>query len=79
MSADDRYEPDNDASAEDAPSGNVKDNSHVSRTGQRHVPVVKDDAEIEDPIDPATADSDQTLGTVIMPPFSSIHPERSWK
>jgi len=37
------------------------DNDYVSRTGQSTIPVQKDEASIEDPIDPATADSDATL------------------
>lgn len=42
--------------------GDVKDDSYVSRTGQNQIPVQKDDKPIEDPIDPKTADSDETLG-----------------
>ena len=39
------------------------DNDYVSRTGQKeNVPVQTDEAAVEDPIDPATADSDATLG-----------------
>ena len=38
------------------------DNDYASRTGQSEIPVQKDDAPVEDPIDPSTADSDQTLG-----------------
>jgi hypothetical protein len=38
-------------------------NDYESRTGQKdHIPVVKDDADIEDPIDGETADSDAQLG-----------------
>lgn len=45
----------------DAPTGNVSDNNYTSRTGQSQIPVRKDDAPVEDPIDSATADSDETL------------------
>lgn len=39
-------------------------NDYESRTGQKdHIPVVKDDADIGDPIDGETADSDAQLGT----------------
>ena len=38
------------------------DNDYKSRTGQSEIPVVADDAAIEDPIDPDTADSDKQLG-----------------
>lgn len=38
-------------------------NDYESRTGQKdHIPVVKDDADVEDPIDANTADSDAQLG-----------------
>jgi len=37
------------------------DDSYVSRTGQSEIPVQKDGAAVEDPIDPRTADSDQML------------------
>ena len=40
----------------------VQDNGYVSRTGQSTIPVQKDSAAVEDPIDPATADSDEVLG-----------------
>lgn len=41
------------------------DNDYKSRTGQHHIPVQSDNAPVSDPIDPATADSDETLGTSI--------------
>ena len=38
-------------------------NDYESRTGQKdHIPVVKDDAGVDDPIDGNTADSDEQLG-----------------
>ncbi|TKA80463.1 hypothetical protein B0A49_00847 [Cryomyces minteri] len=37
------------------------DADYTSRTGQSEVPVQSDSAPVEDPIDPATADSDETL------------------
>jgi hypothetical protein len=64
MSADNRYEQQNDmATGADVPAGDAVDNDYVSRTGQKqYIPVQKDGAPVEDPIDPATADSDQQLG-----------------
>ena len=46
----------------EAPTGDVQDTEYVSRTGQSQIPVTKDDAPIEDPIDAETADSDKQLG-----------------
>ena len=46
----------------EAPRGDPVDNDYQSRTGQSQIPVQKDEAPVEDPIDPATADSDQQLG-----------------
>ena len=43
----------------DEPKG---DDAYVSRTGQEAIPVQKDDAPVEDPIDAETADSDEALG-----------------
>jgi len=61
-SADDQYEQQNDMTGGDVPAGDSMDNDYKSRTGQYEVPVQKDDAPVNDPIDPATADSDETLG-----------------
>lgn len=61
-SADDLYEHQNDTASRDVPAGDSIDNDYASRTGQSEVPVQKDDAPVDDPIDPATADSDATLG-----------------
>ena len=61
-SADDQYEQTNDAVGQGVPAGDSKDNDYVSRTGQSTIPVVSDQTSVEDPIDPATADSDATLG-----------------
>lgn len=47
---------------DEAPTGDVQDNDYVSRTGQSHIPVTKDSAPVEDPIDPNTADTDAQLG-----------------
>lgn len=44
------------------PSGDAGDNDYASRTGQYQIPVQKDEAPVEDPIDPNTADSDEQLG-----------------
>lgn len=63
MNADDQYEQQNDAVGGDVPAGDSKDDGYVSRTGQKtHIPVQKDSDPVEDPIDPANADSDQMLG-----------------
>ncbi|KAL8746391.1 MAG: hypothetical protein Q9190_001600 [Brigantiaea leucoxantha] len=60
-SADEQYEQQNDIPSGDVPAGDAMDNDYASRTGQSEIPVQKDDAPVEDPIDPSTADSDQTL------------------
>ena len=44
------------------PAGDPQVNDYVSRTGRSQIPVQKDEAGVEDPIDPATADSDEQLG-----------------
>jgi len=62
-SADDQYEQKNDVTGGDVPAGDSMDNDYKSRTGQSQKPVQSDTAPVEDPIDPATADSDETLGT----------------
>ena len=64
-SADDAYEQKNDATGGDVPAGDAVDNDYASRTGQSAIPVQKDEKPVEDPIDPATADSDKTLGMSI--------------
>ena len=53
------------------------DNDYASRTGQSAIPVTKDDAAIEDPIDPETADSDATLGMSLLhfPIRSHLRPQ----
>ncbi|KAI9810890.1 MAG: hypothetical protein M1827_005749 [Pycnora praestabilis] len=61
MSADDQYEQQNDAVGSGVPAGDSKDNDYASRSGQYQIPVQKDEKPVEDPIDPATADSDETL------------------
>jgi len=67
-SADDQYEQQNDVLPRDAPAGDAQDNDYVSRPGQKQgpIPVQSDNAAVEDPIDAATADSDQQLGELIM-------------
>lgn len=62
MSADDRYEEVNDSVPSEVPAGDKMDNDYQSRTGQSDIPVMKDEAQIEDPIHPETADSDEQLG-----------------
>lgn len=61
-SADDQYEAKNDIPSDDVPTGDVTDNSYVSRPGQTEIPVQSDNRPVEDPIDPATADTDEYLG-----------------
>jgi hypothetical protein len=48
----------------EVPSGQVANDDYVSRPGQKEagIPVQSDSADIEDPIDAETADSDATLG-----------------
>ncbi|PNS13779.1 hypothetical protein CAC42_3272 [Sphaceloma murrayae] len=62
-SADNKYEEQNDSLPVDAPAGDARDDAYTSRTGQKQgpIPVQSDGDRIEDPIDPATADSDATL------------------
>lgn len=57
-SADDQYETQN-----DQVSGNFQDNDYASQTGQKGgpIPVQSDNADVDDPIDSATADSDEQL------------------
>lgn len=64
--ADNQYEQQNDFVG-DAPAGDSTDNDYVSRTDQRHIPVQKDEASVEDPYNSAKADSDEQLGTVSSP------------
>lgn len=59
--ADAQYEQQNNYAGGDVPAGDKGDNDYVSRTGQSQIPVQSDQAGVEDPIDPASADSDQTL------------------
>lgn len=73
-SADDQYEQMNDAVGSGVPAGDSKDNDYTSRSGQYQIPVQKDEAPVNDPIDPATADSDETLGTSTTFPSSSKCP-----
>jgi len=63
-SADDQYEAQNDQVSGDVPAGDSQDNDYVSRTGQKQgpIPVQSDNADVEDPVDPNTADSDEQLG-----------------
>ena len=80
MSADDQYEQQNDMTSGDVPAGDAMDNDYKSRTGQSHIPVQSDDAPVSDPIDPATADSDETLGMPLFPPhpfFFMLFPKES--
>ena len=47
----------------DIPSGNPpSDDDYKSRPGQSEIPVVSDDAAVEDGVDAGTADSDEQLG-----------------
>lgn len=49
------------SAATDMPAADSGDD-YKSRPGQSEIPVTGDNAAVEDPIDPATADSDETLG-----------------
>jgi hypothetical protein len=56
----------------EAPSGIVDDSSYKTK-GTESVPVVDDNAPVEDPIDPKTADSDEQLGVYLpLPNFNSL-------
>lgn len=68
-SADDQYETQNDRVADGVPAGDAQDNDYVSRPGQKKdsIPVQSDGVDIEDPIDPKTADSDEQLGKLEVP------------
>ena len=59
-------------SSTEVPTGEVVDNDYKSRTGQSEIPVQSDEAPVEDPINPDTADSDQQLGTLRTVCLSSI-------
>ncbi|KAI9740911.1 MAG: hypothetical protein M1818_004517 [Claussenomyces sp. TS43310] len=62
-SADDQYEQQNDAVGGDIPTGDAGDDDYTLRQGQGSEPIAvqSDRAPVDDPIDPATADSDATL------------------
>lgn len=59
----------------EAPSGEVADNSYVSRSGHKNEPlnVVSDQERIEDPVD-AEADTDEQLGKWLPPGRSFLGP-----
>jgi len=80
-SADDQYEAQNDAVTGDAPAGDAQDNDYVSRTGQKQgpIPVQSNNDAVEDPIDGATADSDEQLGMslILLIPFALLFPPAS--
>lgn len=68
--ADDAYEEKNDATRGDVPSGDVMSDDYVEGGP---VPVQKDDAPVEDPIDASNADTDAQLGQfVVVVPASHI-------
>jgi hypothetical protein len=51
----------------DAPAGDgISDNEYKSRTGQSEIPVVGDNSAVEGGVDPATEDSDATLGMLTL-------------
>lgn len=62
--ADDQYEIQDEIPSGNVPSGEPTDNDYASRSGQYQIPVQKDETPVSDPIDPATADSDEMLGMV---------------
>lgn len=57
----DEYQPTSEG-VEGSTTSDTLQNDYKSRTGQSHIPVQSDEAPIEDPIDPNSADSDETLG-----------------
>lgn len=57
----DDYQPGSEG-IEGSTTADTMQNDYKSRTGQSEVPVVGDEARIEDPIDGNTADSDEQLG-----------------
>ena len=61
--ADNAYEAENDAPPQDLANDTKGDDDYTSRVGQKTAPVpVQSDADpVEDPVDPATADSDAQL------------------
>ena len=59
--ANDEYQP-GDAGLEAPHTADTTQDDYASRTGQSHIPVQRDSANVEDPINEATADSDQQLG-----------------
>ena len=61
--ADNAYEAENDAPPQDLANDTKGDQEYVSRVGQKTapVPVQSDGDAVEDPIDPATADTDAQL------------------
>ena len=69
-SADDQHEHVNDQTGDGVPGGDSKDNAYASRPSQGHIPIQSDDAPVEDPIDPVTADTDEQLSK---PDAFSIH------
>lgn len=70
VQADEQYEAQNDQVSGDAPAGSVNDNSYIpsSTTGEsKEVPIVKDEAPIEDPTDSSVdPNSDTQLGESFM-------------
>lgn len=57
---------------QDIPAGDVGDNDYASRSDQYQVPVQKDEAPVEDPIDANTADSDAQLGKLQLQTYSRL-------
>jgi hypothetical protein len=83
-SADDQYEAQSDEVIGDAPAGDAQDNDYVSRTVQKQgpIPVQSDNDTVDDPIDGATADSDEQLGMsllLFLLPFALLFPPASEK
>ena len=57
----DDYQPGSEG-VEGGHTADTRQNDYKSRTGQSQIPVVGDDARVEDGIDERTADSDAQLG-----------------
>lgn len=58
----DEYQPSDDTGVERGQNPDTTQDDYKSRTGQSEIPVQSDSAPVDDPIDAATADSDEQLG-----------------
>lgn len=65
--AEDRYEARYDRTGGDVPSGDFTDNSYVSAAEGKPIPVVPDEAPVDDPVQPPQSNSDKELGKLFWP------------